>query len=73
MAARQLVLATPTYLLGYAYTSQRQELNVNGNTLFHCYTITSLESKITKRETEQNATKHHKISTTGKCGNGTLR
>lgn len=40
----------------HAYQSQRQELNVNGNTLFH-YTITSLERKITKK---RNGTKCYK-------------
>lgn len=37
--------------------SQRQELNVNGNTLFHYYTITSSERKITKK---RNGTKCYK-------------
>lgn len=40
--------------------SQTQNLNVNGNTLFHHNTVTSLE-KNTKRDEMQNSTEHHII------------
>lgn len=41
----------------HSQKSRQPELNVNGNTLFHYYTITSLERKITKK---RNGTKCYK-------------